>query len=171
MLPEYVLHEYLLLNLTTNLLPARRIIKRMSHGARMKDLRQYGYVLACRGGEDGAALYDGASSGNESDSHWQPTVSSTAVAERADRAAVAGQVGMVSMMSMDEEEQSAEAKQCLTALKEGKRRVQSPVRPLRHVEGRCCFEVAAWHSCLHKAALPSAFTFASYVQPCSSLCS
>ena len=46
----------------------------------------------------------------------------TAVADRADRTAVQGQMGMVSMMmSMDEEEQSAEAKQCLKALKEGKR--------------------------------------------------
>ena len=43
------------------------------------------------------------------------------MAERADRTALAGQVGVVSMMSMDEEEQSAEAKQCLKALKEGKR--------------------------------------------------
>jgi hypothetical protein len=58
------------------------------------------------------------------------------VAERADRAAVAGQVGMVSMMSMDEEEQSAEAKQCLTALKEGKRRAGHLQRPQRLVKCR-----------------------------------
>ncbi len=94
----------------------------------------------CRGGGDGAPFYDGASSGNESDSHWQPAVnggSSTAVAERADRAAVAGQLGMVSMMSMDEEEQSAEAKQCLTALKEGKRRAPNPCDPCELLSRSC----------------------------------
>ncbi len=65
---------------------------------------------------------NGASSGNDSDGDWQPTMSAaTAVADRADRTAMQGQVGLVSMMSMDEEEQSAEAKQCLKALKEGKR--------------------------------------------------
>ena len=78
---------------------------------------------------DVAAFMNGASSGNDSDGDWQPTMSAaTAVADRADRTAVQGQVGLVSMMSMDEEEQSAEAKQCLKALKEGKRCGSAAVR-------------------------------------------
>ena len=78
--------------------------------------------LVHRGDRDSAAFFAGASSGNDSDGDWQTAAGgATAVADRVDRAAVAGQVGVVSMMSMDEEEQSAEAKQCLKALKEGKR--------------------------------------------------
>ena len=74
-------------------------------------------------------------SGSDSDDGGAPLTlpsaytATAATAEQqasADRQAVNGQVGMVSMMmSMDDEEQAAEARQCLQALKEGKRCARS----------------------------------------------